>query len=58
MHAKFVTLWLQVVQPLTNVHETKWTPHDDVAQSSTSSDFTDKRNRITCMRLSNYVSVT
>ena len=27
MHAMFVTLWLQVVQPLANVHETKWTPH-------------------------------
>ena len=27
MHATFVTLWLQVVQPLANVHETKWTPH-------------------------------
>ena len=27
MHAQFVTLWLQVVQPLTDVHETKWTPH-------------------------------
>ena len=26
MHATFVTLWLQVVQPLANVHETKWTP--------------------------------
>ena len=37
MHATFVTLWLQVVQPLANVHETKWTPHvkreSDVAQS-------------------------
>ena len=37
MHATFVTLWLQVVQPLANVHETKWTPHvkreTDVAQS-------------------------
>ena len=42
MHATFVTLWLQVVQPLANVHETKWTPHvkreTDVAQSYTSSD--------------------
>ena len=41
MHAKFVTLWLQVVQPLTNVRETKWTPHvkreSDVAQSYISS---------------------
>ena len=41
MHATFVTLWLQVVQPLANVHETKWTPHvkreSDVAQSYTSS---------------------
>ena len=41
MHATFVTLWLQVVQPLANVHETKWTPHvkreTDVAQSYTSS---------------------
>ena len=41
MHAKFVTPWLQVVQPLANVHETKWTPHvkreNDVAQSYTSS---------------------
>ena len=40
MHATFVTLWLQVVQPLANVHETKWTPHvkrdSDVAQSYTS----------------------
>ena len=27
MHATFVTLWLQVVQPLANVHETNWTPH-------------------------------
>ena len=26
MHATFVTLWLQVMQPLANVHETKWTP--------------------------------
>ena len=24
MHATFVTLWLQVVQPLANLHETKW----------------------------------
>ena len=43
MHATFVTLWLQVVQPLANVHETKWTPHvkreSDVAQSYTSSGF-------------------
>ena len=41
MHATFVTLWLQVVQPLANVHETKWTPHvkreSDVAQSYNSS---------------------
>ena len=41
MHATFVTLWLQVMQPLANVHETKWTPHvkreTDVAQSYTSS---------------------
>ena len=41
MHAPFVTLWLQVVQPLANVHETKWTPHvkreSDVAQSYNSS---------------------
>ena len=27
MHATFVTLWLQVMQPLGNVHETKWTPN-------------------------------
>ena len=27
MHATFVTLWLQVMQPLANVHETKWTLH-------------------------------
>ena len=27
MHATFVTLWLQVMQPLANVHETKWMPH-------------------------------
>ena len=44
--ATFVTLWLQVVQPLANVHETKWTPHvkreTDVAQSYTSSDITHK----------------
>ena len=37
MYGTFVTLWLQVVQPLANVHETKWTPHvkrqSDVAQS-------------------------
>ena len=37
VYAKFVTLWLQFVQPLTNVHETKWTSHvkreSDVAQS-------------------------
>ena len=42
MHATFVMLWLQVVQPLANVHETKWTPHvkreSDVAQSYNSSD--------------------
>ena len=42
MPATFVTLWLHVVQPLANVHETKWTPHvkreNDVAQSYTSSD--------------------
>ena len=41
MYTTFVTLWLQVVQPLANVHETKWTPHvkreTDVAQSYTSS---------------------
>ena len=41
MHATFVTLWLQVVQPLVNVHGTKWTPHvkreTDGAQSYTSS---------------------
>ena len=41
MHAKFVTLCLQVVQPLANVHETKWTHHvkreNAVAQSYTSS---------------------
>ena len=41
MHATFVTLWLQVVQPLANVNETKWTPHvkreTEVAQSYTSS---------------------
>ena len=41
MHATVVTLWLQVVQPLANVHETKWTPRvkreTDVAQSYTSS---------------------
>ena len=41
MHAMFVTLWLQVMQPLASVHETKWTPHvkweSDVAQSYTSS---------------------
>ena len=39
----FVTLWLQVVQPLANVHETKWTPQvkrqSDVAQSCKSSGF-------------------
>ena len=39
MHAKFVTLWLQVVQPLTNVRDTKWTPHvkqeSEIAQSYT-----------------------
>ena len=27
MHATFVTVWLQVMQPLANIHETKWTPH-------------------------------
>ena len=27
MHATFVMLWLQVMQPLGNVHGTKWTPH-------------------------------
>ena len=27
MHATFVMLWLQVMQPLANVHEAKWTPH-------------------------------
>ena len=41
MHATFVTLRLQVVQPLANVHETKWTPHvkrqSDIAQSCNSS---------------------
>ena len=41
MHATFVTLWLQVMQPLANVHETKLTPHvkreSDVTQSYTSS---------------------
>ena len=40
--ATFVTLWWHVVQPLANVHETKWTPHvkreTDVAQSYSSSD--------------------
>ena len=43
MHAPFVTPWLQVMQPLTNVHETKWTPYvkreNDGAQSYTSSGF-------------------
>ena len=39
MHATFLTLWLQVVQPLTNVHETKLTSHinkreSDVEESS------------------------
>ena len=47
MHATFVTLWLQVVQPLANVHETKWTPHvkreTDVAQSYTSSGYNKKQ---------------
>ena len=41
MYATFVTFWLQVVQPLANVHETKWTPHvkrqSDVARSYNSS---------------------
>ena len=41
MYTTFVTLWLKVVQPLANVHETKLTPHvkreTDVAQSYTSS---------------------
>ena len=41
MQATFVTLWLQVVQPLANVQETKWMLHvkreTDVAQSYTSS---------------------
>ena len=50
MHAKFVTLWLQVVQPLTNVHETKWTPHvkreSDVAQSYISSAGTKDRGQV------------
>ena len=27
MHATFVTLWLHVMQPLANAHETKWTPY-------------------------------
>ena len=27
MHASFVMLWLQVMQPLANVHETKLMPH-------------------------------
>ena len=27
MHVTFVMLWLQVMQPLANVHETKWMPH-------------------------------
>ena len=26
MPATFVTLWFQVMQPLADVHETKWTP--------------------------------
>ena len=44
MHAQFVTPWLQDIQPLTNVHEIKWTPghvkrENDVAQSYTSSAF-------------------
>ena len=43
MHVTFVTLWLQVVQPLANAHETKCTPHvkreSDVAQSYTSSEY-------------------
>ena len=45
MHATFVTLWLQVVQPLANVHETKWTSHfkrqSEIAQSCNSSDYSD-----------------
>ena len=50
MQAKFVTLWLQVVQPLTNVHEKKWTPHvkreTDVAQSYTSSGHTRRQGQL------------
>ena len=50
MHATIVTLWLQVVQPLANVHETKWTPHvkrqSDVAQSCKSSDYTSQTHVI------------
>ena len=34
MRATFVMLWLQVVQPMVNVHDTKWTLHvkHDVAK--------------------------
>ena len=58
MHASFVMLWLQVVQPLANVHETRWTPHvkreSDVVQSYTSSGSI----KYTCLRVRVWVMVT
>ena len=43
MYLKFVMLWLHIVHPLTNLHETKWPPHvkreSDVAQSYISSGY-------------------
>ena len=59
MPATFVTLWLQVVQPLANVHETKWTPHvkreTDVAQSYTSSEKAKREKRTVGLQKSIYL---
>ena len=55
MHATFVTLWLQVVQPLANVHETKWTPHvkreTDVAQLYTGSGLNVSRSNVITLQM-------
>ena len=55
MHAPFLTLWLQVVQPPANVYETKWTPHvkreTDVAQSYNSSEYSEaEKNNYCCKK--------
>ena len=60
MHATFVTLWLQVMQPLANVHETKWTPHvereSDLAVHIIAVALAHSRRRRPFISISNYDS--